>query len=276
MAGTKMTLRRQGNELIYWHEQETVVDEHFLASNNGLFIALQHKYVMGKRLLDVYLNGQLLAEGGGYEEINEETIKLDLGLYPPGHAMAGQAIPLALGDEIYIRIWKSEYSEYGGYIDSFRFQALEQEIIQSRKDKNTQVSHSTLNERLNQIQELAECKTIVMVLSKVRAGTSQFEIRFPYEGIITDVYASCAKEGVERSVFQVELCSQKNYILTPKWENIFTQDLIIDAHEKSSLTSSEPHSMRITRVKKDDHFRVRVTEVGQGIEGVTIEIMIRL
>ncbi|MFC7561298.1 hypothetical protein ACFQY3_23735 [Paenibacillus farraposensis] len=109
MAGTKMILRRYGNEIIYWDEQEIIVDQAYLDKYKDLYIRLTHPYILGTRMLDVYLNGQHLLAQGGYEEVDENTIRLDLGIYPQEHPLAGQHIPLVIGDEIYIRTWKPEY-----------------------------------------------------------------------------------------------------------------------------------------------------------------------
>jgi len=276
MPGTKMRLQRLGNEVSYRLDQEIIVDQTFLDTNNGLFITLSHPYVMGTHALDVFYNGQRLSEGGGYEEMDSTTIRLDLGVYPPGHHQAGQKVPLTLGDEIFITTWKAEYLQTGGTIDSFRFLSLEEEVINARKFKDTDVPFNKLDDRLDYIQERTETKTIVMVIPRVTVGEAKYDIRFPYKGVITDVYASCAQTGTERTVIQIEKCSQSEYDSLPAWSNIFSQDLIVDANEKSSNTSQTPYILASAQVEKNDHFRVKVSEAGNGAAGITIEVTIKI
>ncbi|MWV43087.1 hypothetical protein GRF59_05540 [Paenibacillus sp. HJL G12] len=276
MPGTKMRLQRYGNEVSYRHEQEIIVDQAFLDTNNGLYIILSHPYVMGGNALDVFFNGQRLSEGGGYEEIDSATLKLDLGSYPPGHALAGQKVPLTIGDEIYITTWKAEYLQTGGNIDTYRFLSLEEEVIHARRYKDTDVPFHTLDDRLDYIQDRIEMKTIVMVLPKVMVGASKFDIRFPHEGVITEVYASCAEPGTTRTIIQIEKCTQNDYDSIPLWSGIFGQKMIVDANEKSSNTSSAPYSLALTQVEKNDLFRVNIMEAGNGAAGITIEVMVRV
>lgn len=276
MAGTKMRLRRYGNELLYWNEQEIIVDQAYLDNGYGLIVHLTHPYVMGTKQLDVYFNGQHLLEGGGYEEIDEYTIRLDLGVYPPEHPLAGQPVPLAIGDEIYIRTWKTEYRDSAGAIDPLRFTTLEEEIIKARRYRDIDLPFPRLDDRLDHIQQRAETKTMVFVINRVFLGVAKLEMRFPFDGQITEVYASCAKAGTGRTVFQIEKCSQADYDTAPNWVNIFSSDLVIEDGEKSSKTSTTPYTVSIPQINKDDHFRINVTEVGDGIEGVTIEVMVTI
>lgn len=276
MAGTKMTLRRYGNEFTYWYEQEIIVDQNFLDTNNGLFITLTHPYVMGTKMLDVYLNGQLLSEGGGYEEIDETLIRLDLGIYEGDHRLAGKSVPLQVGDEIYIRTWKAEYrNNTSGGIDDLRFKMLEEEVIAARKYRDLDTPYPKLDDRLDDIQEKAETRIIVLVLTGVVQGASKYEIRFPLDGQVTEVYASCITPGTTDTIIQVEKCSHADFISTPVWTSILGQDVVFEAGNNSSDTSSLPHTVTVPKVDKNDHFRLNVLQVGSGIEGVTLEVVIR-
>lgn len=279
MAGTKMELRRYGGgEFYYWYEQEIIVDQNYLSQGNGLFVHLDYEYQPDTGQLDVYFNGQYLRPGGGYEEVDSRTIRLDLGVYPPEHPLAGQPVPLVEGDEIFIRIWKTDYRQGNGVIDELRFRRLEDEILKARRYKSTDITYPDLDTRLDSIERRAESKTMVFVLTRVPdGGLAKMEMRFPYEGEITEVYASCSQAGSTRTVFQIEKCSQDSYDSgSPVWENIFYDDLVIDAGEKSSRTSDTPYTLQTTTVNKDDHFRINVVEKGDGVEGVTIELVVRL
>ncbi|WP_151734144.1 hypothetical protein [Paenibacillus tengchongensis] len=275
MAGTKMKLRRYGNELTYWVEQEIIIDKDGHPSVQGLFVRLAHPYVPGTKMLDVFLNGQHLLEGGGYEEVDETAIRLDLGVYPDGHPLGGQIVPLSPGDEIYIRTWKTEYRQGGGSgIDDLRFKRLEEEVISARTYGESEIPFQHLDDRLDYIQQKAESKTMVFVLNRVFLGIAKMEMRFPYEGQITEVYVSAMKPGADRTVFQIEKCSQADYDRSPGWMNIFSSDLIIGPGAKSSNTSAEPYAVAYPRIAMNDHFRINVAELGAGIEGVTIEVLV--
>lgn len=278
MAGTKMTLRRYGGgEFQYWDEQEIIVDEQYLLLERGLFIYLDHEYRMGTKQLDVYFNGAHLLEGGGYEEIDPTTIRLDLGTYEGDTPLAGLPVQLQVGDEILIRTWKPEYRQGNGNIDELRFLTLEEEIRKARQYKDSDAPHYRLDERLDFIERRAETKTMVFVLSRVFDGLAKLVMRFPYEGDITEVYASTSREGDADTAFQIEKCSQESYdSAIPVWEKIFHSNLVVDGNECSSRTSNRPYAVSMPRINKDDHFRINVVERGEGIEGVTIELLVRL
>lgn len=272
MAGTKMELRRYGSETLRWKEQYIEVDQNFISTNNGLYITLTHPYELGSNLLDVYFNGHRLNVGSGYVEIDEYTILLDLGVYPSTHSLAGQPVQLEIGDEIYIRTWNKEYMGSGS--DGQVIKDLEEEIVQARQYKPSDTPFNKLDDRLDYIQERVELKTIIMVLTKVSVGASHFEIPFPHAGEIIEVYASCATAGSTDTIIKVEKCSQGDYDSTPIWTNILSPDLTIDANEKSSNTSTSPHSISVTGVDQNDHFRLNVVEAGNGAKGVTVKVSV--
>jgi len=277
LAGTKMTLRRYGNEIIYWHEQEVIVDQAYLDTNKDLYIRLTHPYILGTRMLDVYLNGQHLLVQGGYEEVDEYKIHLDLGTYPVEHPLAGKPISLVVGDEIYIRTWKQEYRQGNGSgIDDLRFKKLEEEIVSARRYTDHDVLYHRLDDRLDYIQERAEVKTMVFVMERVPLGPCKYEMRFPFEGKIREVYASCGVYGTGKSEFSIEKCSQWDYETLPSWSNIFSRNLSIDAGKKSSNTSDTPYILSNPIIDKNDHFRIYTHTVGEGLKGFTLEIVVTL
>jgi hypothetical protein len=278
MSGTKMELRRYGGgEFFYWYEQEIIIDQNYLSQGNGLFVTLDYEYQPNTGQLDVYFNGQYLRPGGGYEEVDSRTIRLDLGTYPPEHPLAGQSVPLVEGDEIFIRIWKTEYRQGNGVIDEQRFRRLEDEVVKARRYKTTDAPYPDLDTRLDSIERRAEIKTMVFNLTRVINGPAPFEIRFRHDGEVVDVYASCSQTGTTRTVFQIEKCSQDSFDSgNPVWENILLDGLVIDAGEKSSRTSITPYTLQDTTVREGDHFRVNVVEKGDGIGGVSVEVSVRL
>lgn len=276
MAGTKMNLRRYGGGITQnWDEQVLIVDEQYLDTGRGLYITLDYEYRMSTSQLDVTFNGQYLLEGGGYEEIDSDTIRLDLGVYEGDHPLAGQPVPLSVGDEIYIRTWRVEAREGTGSIDELRFKQLEDEVRTARKFKDTDPAHPSLDVRLDSIERRMESKTMVFVLSRVFDGVAKLSMRFPYDGDITEVYASTSREGTADTAFLIEKCTQDSYdSANPEWAEVTT--LVVDGNERSSRTSNRPYSVAKPRIYKDDHFRINVVERGESIEGVTIEVVVKL
>ncbi|QDX94031.1 hypothetical protein EEL30_18080 [Brevibacillus laterosporus] len=274
--GTKMILKRYGNEVMYWNEQEIIVDSDYLDRGHGLNVHLDYEYRRDTKQLDVFFNGHRLSEGIGYEEVDPSTIRLKLGNYQEGHPSEGQPIQLAIGDEIFIRVWKPEYSRCGGEVAGLRLELLEKEVWKARQYKDTDTPHPTLDDRLDDIERRMETKTMIIVMNRVTTGLFKLDMRFPYDGIISEVYASCAKAGTERTVLQVAKCSQASYDAAQEWTNIFKNDLVFDANSSSTKTSSSPYSLKDPNVEKGDHFRVNVVELGKGIEGVVLEVVINL
>ncbi|PWW43817.1 MULTISPECIES: hypothetical protein [Paenibacillus] len=273
MAGTKMRLQRYGGEVTHRHEQEIIVDQNFLDTNNGLYITLTHPYVMGSNMLDVYYNGQRLSEGGGYEEIDPNTIRLDLGVYPPIHKQAGQPVPLFIGDEIYITAWKAEYLQSGGNIDTLRFLALEEEIIEARKFNSTDTPFNRLDDRLDYIQDRATLRAIVLVLPKVKLGATDFDVPAPFSGKVSHVLAKLGTAGTEDTVVKVERCITAN-LENPAWTNILSTDITIEAGNRASKSSQQQPVVSVTDVSVNDSYRLYVDKVGAGAKGLVVEIVI--
>lgn len=114
-----------------WRYQEIFVTQPYI-EQNGMHIRLDAPYEMGKKVLDVYYQGQRLTEGAGYEEIDNLTIKLNLGSDEDDNP-----IPLRIGDEIVIKEWFNSASVlYGVNSLNQRLTTLEVEIGAARGGRN--------------------------------------------------------------------------------------------------------------------------------------------
>ncbi|NGQ95327.1 hypothetical protein G3578_09185 [Brevibacillus sp. SYP-B805] len=273
--GTKMILNRYGSK------EQDFVDQVIVVGPEGhdLYITLDHAYEVGMNQLDVHLNGQWLASGGGYEEIDAYTIRLDL-----RDPATGLPVQLEEGDEIHIRNWFRSTGGVGSSVDRYRLAKLEEEIMKARKLLETDSDFGSLDQRLDHIQQnLAEVsqKVIVYVIpSKVKPGVQKVEIRFPFKGTIAGVYASCRVPGSTPTELAVEKISQDDFDgLSPApfgWQNIFSHNLILDAGEKSTRTAAAQPVIGIPDVQPNDHFRVNVLQLGTGLEDVTVEVVINV
>lgn len=270
MAGTKMILNRYGGQPTYYDIQEVIIDEAYLAAHSDLIIKLVNPYTPGINMLEVYYNGQYLVAGGGYEEIDEYTIRLDI-------RSPEDRLPLTqfyLGDEIFIRIWKNFYVSGKDLYDE-RLLRLENEMWDARAE------HPVLDSRLDELDRNLK-KVIVFVIPggrAVKVGVQKVEVRFPFKGEVVEVYASNRVPGTTRTVIAVEKISQGDFDGTSSdpigWLDVFLSNLIINAGEKSSRTAPS-FVIGNSSVATNDHFRVRIDELGDGIEDITVEVVVRV
>jgi hypothetical protein len=137
------------------------------------------------------------------------------------------------------------------------------------KDKTSTVG------AINEVKE-GTVKTIVFVLpDAVATGIAPIEVRFPFDGNIRSIYASCGTSGTASTVLKIEKCSDVDYEASPVWTNIFTTDLTIDAGKKSSKSSTIPYVLQTPTVNMNDHFRVNVDSI-VGAKDFVIEVIIEI
>lgn len=108
------------------------------------------------------------------------------------------------------------------------------------------------------------------------AGSSGIELRFPSKGKIIDIYASCSTVGSTDTIMSIERCRQADYDTNPYWVNILSSNFILQAHSKSTNSSASPIVVAQSNIEENDHFRLNVLRVGQGIAGVTVEVVVEL
>lgn len=120
---------KKPHSAVNWRYQEIIVTQGYIDNHPDLnLILLDEKYDVGMKVLDVYFNGNRLTEGGGYAEISDETIRLDIrdGL--------GEAATLVIGDEIVIKEWfNTDSFLYGVQGLTTRLTGLEVEVHAARK-----------------------------------------------------------------------------------------------------------------------------------------------
>jgi hypothetical protein len=119
-------------------------------------------------------------------------------------------------------------------------------------------------------------KVIVFNIPKPKLGPYPLVIRFEYPGRISNIYASCVNVGADRTVVQIEKCSQADYDTSPVWTDVLSSELVLEANERSTATSSTPYVIADDTVTKYDHFRVRFVEVGSGVAYMTLSVVIEI
>ncbi len=133
---------RKPSAALNWRYQEIIVTQE-LIDQHGLNIRFDDPYELGKKVLDVYYQGQRLTEGGGFIEMDTQTIRLNL-----GEDEEGNPIQLRVGDEIVIKEWYNSTSPlYGVSSLNERITALEAEVHTARGGRNK------MNQRLDSIEE---------------------------------------------------------------------------------------------------------------------------
>jgi hypothetical protein len=198
-------------------------------------------------------------EGHGYDEIDEDTIRLKINA-------------LHVGDEIFIRNWRNKFI----YSDANTLSNLYQEVVNARKYKNTDSPYTSLDARLDAIQG-GNTKVIVFVFpGNSGSGVQKTCIKFPYDGEIVNVYASTRTVGTTDTELNIEKISQDDFDLDAAWSNIMFENLWIDGGDKSSNTATTVFELLDTTVAAGDHFRVNVINPGSGVSDLVIEIEIVL
>jgi len=125
----------------------------------------------------------------------------------------------------------------------------------------------------------AKEKVMVFVLPGiVRQGTQTAEIRFPFKGKLTEIYANLGKVGSTSTEIRIQKLSQNLVDDGPSnvWNDILSSNVIVEGNEKSSNTSVDSHIINIDTVNRDDHYRVIVHQAGLGSEQLTIELKVKL
>lgn len=169
--GTKMMLHRYSPVTKDWDETLYVVDQDFLDTYGNLdsIIPTGYVYEPDKGLLKVYLNGQRLNNGGAYLEVDDFHIKLTLGSDENGNPFV-----LSERDEIYIEVYKNQYCSRGqSTISGTQFYALEREITDARKFKETDVPFQSIDARLDFIQRSIEL---------IENGMANVDIEYEHNG----------------------------------------------------------------------------------------------
>lgn len=115
-----------------------------------------------------------------------------------------------------------------------------------------------------------------IIANTVRTGIDGKAISLPFHGEIIDAKAYLVQSGASATVIRIEKCSQTNFISNTGWTNIFSKNLRIDANQKSSTTSSQPHEIAIAEVDEHDYFRLVIPSTSGDAKGLTVQLTIRV
>lgn len=136
-------------------------------------------------------------------------------------------------------------------------------------------NRTVLNER--RIRRVDE-KVITFSFSSLsQEETIKKNFRFPYDGTIKDIYASCGTTGGDETVITIEKCTQSDYDVIPVWEAILSDPVTIKSNRHSSSTADSTYSFKPGGevVNANDHFRISPVKLG-GASEIVVEIKIEL
>lgn len=109
------------------------------------------------------------------------------------------------------------------------------------------------------------------------SGIQHNEIRFPFDGKIVDVSASCSTTGQTDTFIRVEKISLEylddESTSSTGWEEVVT-DVVINYGRKTN--SINPVSILSNEVTKNDYFRIVLDTVGFDIKNLTVEVVIEV
>jgi hypothetical protein len=138
--------------------------------------------------------------------------------------------------------------------------------------------NETLKENITRIEEKSY-KVIFFVISDlVKEGVQKSEIRFPFEGNLEEVYASCSDAGASDTIIELQKCSQDyidGIVGAEDWKSVLSQNITIEANKKSSNTSTLPAVISTSKVDINDHFRLNIINAG-GLRNLTVEVKIKI
>lgn len=124
---------------------------------------------------------------------------------------------------------------------------------------------------------ISETKTICFQYFQDLTNTDKLIIAFPYNGIITDVLASCSVVGTNDTEIKVEKISKDDFENSiDNWNNIFSTNMIIRTGKKVNdigFVINQTNNMQ--NVNSEDRFRVSIIGITD-IQYLNLDIKIQL
>jgi hypothetical protein len=119
-------------------------------------------------------------------------------------------------------------------------------------------------------------KVVVFVIpDRIKVGAQRNEIRIPFEGIITNVYASCTTPGEADTIMRVEKIplSSLEDNLTEDWATV-TESVILSAGERTN--NENPINIIDSNIDTDNYLRIFVEQAGLTTRDIIVEVMVKM
>lgn len=117
------------------------------------------------------------------------------------------------------------------------------------------------------VQKKLGTKTIVFVVPTPNTGPTKFDIRFNHSGKVVDIFASAKTPSTEPTNITIEKCSDYD---NQVWETV--GNLTLAANDRTS----DSFTLISDRLQKYDYVRVNFTDLGLGLSGVTVEVIVEV
>jgi hypothetical protein len=150
-------------------------------------------------------------------------------------------------------------------------------LVEGGRNKNSMINslgyhNSKRNEK--RIEKLKTKVVVFVIPDRIKLGTQRNEIRIPFEGIITNVYASCTTPGEARTVMRVEKIPLS--VLEDggtEWTPV-ADSIVLNAGEKTN--SENPINIIDSNVDTDDYLRIVVEDAGLATRDIIVEVMVKM
>lgn len=148
----------------------------------------------------------------------------------------------------------------------------QQEFDDYALETNSSLLTKATKQDLQQLQgsvEFADVRLMGFVIQKeVVSGIQDAHYKFPFDGEILEMDATCAKAGASDTYVRVEKSTDMQI-----WNSITTNSLVISAGE---FFDGKSHILFNPNVNKGDIFRVNVEQVGDGMMNLTVNVKIKI
>lgn len=117
-------------------------------------------------------------------------------------------------------------------------------------------------------------KRVVFLMPSIfKTGVQNYMIQFPHDGEIIDAKAYCTVTGNLSPIeLSVERISSDGFEKGDSWENIFSNNIIINAGQ---YIGTEPTILN-KKVDAGDYFRVNVLQLDNHFKGVSVQLDIKI
>lgn len=128
--------------------------------------------------------------------------------------------------------------------------------------------------KMNQenIEQLRRKVIVFIIPENPLQGAQINEIRFPFDGKIVDVFASCSIPGTTPSTLLIEtipLADVDN--LVPNWV-VSVKDIELPASQRTN--KNKPTTITKSLINKDDYVRVTIPTIDSGVRNITVEVIV--
>jgi hypothetical protein len=138
---------------------------------------------------------------------------------------------------------------------------------------NGMLPYQVAKHNKQKIEQLRE-RIIVFVIPDVpNTGEQRNEIRFPFQGTITNVTASCSQAGLQDTKMKVQKISLEDLEAGGDWQEAVS-NIVLSPNKRTN--NSNPITVKESVVNEDDFFRIFIESAGEQVKDMTINVVIEV